>query len=116
MLRRTFEPAGIVTISVFTHEIREGSVDLEHFLSQHDPHVVVYDLAPPYDANWRLFQHLRRMPGLRQRPIVITSTNAAHVEGFLDASDKVYEVVGKPYDLDQIVRAVKEAARWRPAR
>lgn len=114
LLRRALEPTGFVTISALTHQIREGAVDVERFLQQHDPVVVVYDIAPPYDLNWQLYQHIRRVEGMRERRVVLTSTNAAHVEQYLGANDRVYEVVGKPYDLDQIVRAVKEAARWRP--
>lgn len=116
LLRRAFEPAGIVTVSVLTHQIREGVVDVEGFLRQHDPNVVVYDLAPRYDANWHLFQHICRMKAMRDRAVVLTSINPRHVEKMAGRHEKIYEVVGKPLDLDQIVRAVKEAARSRPTR
>jgi CheY-like chemotaxis protein len=116
LLRRAFEPAGIVTVSVLTHQIREGVVDVEGFLRQHNPDVVVYDIAPPYDANWQLFEHICRMEVMRKRPVVVTSINPRHVEQLAGKDEKVYEVVGKPLDLDQIVRAVKEGSRARPTR
>ena len=116
LLRRALEPAGIVTVSALTHQIREGAVDLESFLKQHDPEVVVYDLAPPYDANWNLFQHLCRLPSMRGRNIVLTSMNARHVEQLAGKDHRIYEIVGKPYDLDQIVQAVREATRSRLAK
>jgi CheY-like chemotaxis protein len=116
LLRRAFEPAGIVVVSLLTHQIREGMVDAEAFLRQHDPSVVVYDIAPPYDANWHLFQHICRMEPMRTRPIVLTSTNSRRVEELAGREERIYEVVGKPLDLDEIVRAVKEAARARPTR
>ena len=109
LVRRAFEPAGIVTVSVLTHQIREGAVDLESFIRQHDPRVVVYDIAPPYDANWALFQHVCRMDVMRDRQYVVTSANAKQVES-LAAGQPVYEIVGKPYDLDMLVAAVKDAA------
>jgi DNA-binding NtrC family response regulator len=115
LVRRAFEPAGIVTVSVLTHQIREGAVDLESFIRQHDPRVVVYDIAPPYDANWALFQHVCRMDVMRDRQYVVTSANAKQVES-LAAGQPVYEIVGKPYDLDRLVHAVKEASRARPTR
>jgi hypothetical protein len=116
LLRRTFEPAGIVTVSALTYQIRDGIVDFERFLSLHDPLVVVYDIAPPYDANWRLFEHMCQIPAMRDRRKILTSTNPKHVEQLVGSDDTVYEVVGKPPDLDRIVRAVKEAARSRPTR
>ena len=115
-MRRAFEPAGIVTVSVLTHQIRDGVVDVESFLRQHDPDVIVYDIAPPYEANWQLFQHIGRMKLMRERTHVLTSTNPAHVEKLAGRDQTIYEVVGKPIDLDQIVRAVKEASRARPVR
>jgi CheY-like chemotaxis protein len=76
--------------------------------------VIVYDLAPPSEENCRLFEHLRATPAFEGRPIVITSTNAARVYKLLQPDQQVYEVIGKPYDLDIIVQAVKEAVRSRP--
>jgi CheY-like chemotaxis protein len=113
MLRRALEPAGIVAVSVLSHQIREGAVDVDVFLTQHDPHVVVYDIAPPYDGNWNLFRHLSGRPGMRGRSIVLTSTNARQVEQLAGRDLRIYEIVGKPYDLDQVVQAVREAARSR---
>ena len=116
LMRRAFEPAGIVAVSVLTHQIREGEVDLEGFLRQHNPHVIVYDVAPPYDANWQLFKHICGMDAMRGRRVVITSTNAKQLEELVGGDETVYEVVGKPLDLDRIVRAVKEAGHARPTR
>src|SRR5690242_19370360 len=98
LLRRALEPAGIVTVSLLTFQIREGIVDVERFLVQHDPDVIVYDIAPPYDANWQLFQHIRRMEAMRNRPVVLTSINPRHVEKLAGRDHRIYEVVGKPLD------------------
>jgi CheY-like chemotaxis protein len=116
VLRRALEPAGIVTVSAMTYDIREGRTDLEGFLRQHDPAVVIYDIAPPYDANWRFFQHACEAQSMRDRQIVLTSVNAEQVQKLIGRNEHVYEVVGKPFDLDQIVQAVKEAAHARPVR
>jgi DNA-binding NtrC family response regulator len=116
VMRRAFEPAGVVTVTAFTHQIRDGIIDADAFLKQHDPKVVVYDIAPPYEENWRLFKHISSMPAMEGRQVVLTSVNAKHVEELAGNHEKVYEVVGKPLDIDRIVRAVKEAARARPTR
>ena len=116
MLRTALEHAGLTVVSALTVELREGRVDLERFVTQHDPRVIVYDIAPPYEPNWRLFQHIAQMPVMTGRQFVITSTNPRHVDGLAGANHHVYEVVGKPVDLDQIVQAVREAAKARPVR
>jgi CheY-like chemotaxis protein len=115
LVRRAFEPAGIVIVSLFTHQIRDGAVDVESLIRQHDPKVIVYDIAPPYDVNWALFQHIANMEIMRGRQCIVTSINAKHVES-LAGGQPVYEIVGKPYDLDRLVHAVKEAARARPTK
>lgn len=116
LLRRTLEPAGFVVVTALTFDIRDGAVDLQQFIEQHDPRVIVYDIAPPYDANWRLFEHLRSRPWMRHRQYVITSVNAREVEKVASTPSQIYEVVGKPFDLDIIVNAVREAALARPTR
>ena len=86
LLRFLFEEAGFVVVSAFTYEIRDGDVDLERFMRQHRPQAIVYDIAPPYEPNWRLFQHLRSTHAMRDAQCVLTSTNAAHVQGWWDPS------------------------------
>jgi DNA-binding NtrC family response regulator len=115
MLRNVMQRAGIVVVSAFTWELRDGKVDLEAFIKQHQPRVVVYDVAPPYDENWNLFLHFRAMPVLSGLEFVITSTNVRYVQQ-LARTERIYEIIGKPFDLDEIVRAVKEALRARPVR
>ena len=116
MLRLALEYAGFVVVSALTFEVREGKVHLEEFIAQHEPSVIVYDVAPPYDANWRLFEHIAAMPIMRGQQFVLTSTNARHVAALAGRERNIYEVIGKPFDLDEIVRAVKEASRARPTR
>lgn len=114
MLRMHLQRAGIVTVSAFTYDIRDGKVDLQAFMSQHEPKAIVYDIAPPYDANWQLFQHTRKMPFMSDRFFVLTTTNKRQVERLAGPDSHIYEIVGKPMDLDEIVLAVREALKARP--
>jgi DNA-binding NarL/FixJ family response regulator len=116
MLRVVIEQAGFVVVTAFTNDLRDGKVDLASFMHQHRPHVIVYDVAIPYEQNWRLLLHFQGSPACEGVHFVVTTTNVRHVEQIAGSQPKVYEIVGKPYDLDLIVRAVKEAARERPTR
>lgn len=116
MLRVMLQHAGFLAASAFTYDIRDGRVDLDSFVRRNNPLVIVYDVAPPYESNWALFQRLREDPALQACQFVITSTNAAQVQALAGRDERIYEIVGKPYDLDLIVRAVKEASRARSVR
>ena len=116
LLRLAVEKEGFVAVTALTFEIRDGKTDLDHLIQQHQPTVIVYDIAPPYDANWKLFQHVAAMPVMKGRQFVLTSTNRAHVEKIAGPQEHIYEVVGKPFDLAEIGTAVKQAVRVRPSR
>jgi len=116
LLRLAVEKEGFVAVTALTFEIRDGKTDLDHLIQQHQPTVIVYDIAPPYDANWKLFQHVAAMPVMKGRQFVLTSTNRAHVEKIAGPQEHIYEVVGKPFDLAEIATAVKQAVRVRPSR
>lgn len=109
LLRHLFESAGIVVVSAFTYEIRDGQVDLAQFMRQHGPQAIVYDIAPPYEPNWRLFQHLRSTNAMRDTQCVLTSTNAEHVQRMVGPESHVFEFIGKPYDLQKILDATQRA-------
>ena len=111
MLRLALEHAGFVVVSAFTFEIREGVTDVENFVRQHRPSVILYDIAPPYEANWQLFLHIRAMEAMKGRRFVLTTTNARQVQKLVGSAEEIHEIVGKPYDLDEITRATHDALR-----
>ena len=116
MLRIALEQAGLVVVSALTPEIRDGRVDLDRFVAQHEPKVIVYDIAPPYEPNWHLFEHVSSMPAMKGRQFVLTSTNPRHVERLAPPQEHIYEVIGKSEDIGRIVQAAREALRVRPSR
>jgi CheY-like chemotaxis protein len=115
MLRVVLEQAGFVVVTAFTNLIRDGKVDLESLMRQHRPHVIVYDIAIPYESNWRLFEHMKASPACRGIRFVLTTTNATQLRNVAGSHQQVIEIVGKPYDLDQLVKAVSKAATEGPA-
>jgi DNA-binding NtrC family response regulator len=116
MLRTVLQQAGFVVVSGYTFDLRDGRLDLDAFVRQHHPRVIVYDVAPPYEENWRLFEHVRALDALQGCRFVITSTNPRHLAHLVARDERIYEVVGRPVDLDEIVTAVKEAVRARSTR
>lgn len=116
LFRVALERAGFITFAVHIEDIKVGSVDVDDLLRQHDPRVIVYDVAPPYDQNWRFLDHLRTSTAFKGRYFVLTTVNLRAVEKVVGPDETVYEVIGEPKDIDEVVRAVKEASRARPTR
>ena len=109
LLSASFEAAGFVVVSGMTHEIRAGRLDLSHFITAHQPDVIVYDISPPYDRNWRLFMHLHETI-FPDRPYVLTSTNCSLVKNCINPALDILEVSEQPDSLDAIRQAVVAAA------
>jgi DNA-binding NarL/FixJ family response regulator len=114
LLKARIEAAGFVALVIHIADIRAG-LDLETVLEQHDPRVIVYDVVPPYERNWRFLQHLRDTL-LDGRQFVLTSPNQRALSRVVGRDEKVYEIVEDGTDIDAIVQAVKEASKARSTR
>ena len=108
MLRMMIESEGMVAVSAHVSDLRRGQVDFGGFLEEHDPKVIIYDVPPPYDRSWLFFEHLRTLPVTQDRKFVVTSTNPARLQQVANPDLPVLEIIGKPYDLQMIIDAVKK--------
>jgi CheY-like chemotaxis protein len=110
MLRMVLENAGFVVVSAHVDDVRRGATNLADFIDEHDPRVILFDLMPPYDRSWRFVEHLKSAQWMKHRSFVLTSTNAKRAEELSGGATDIHEILGKPYDLDEVVRAVQRAA------
>jgi DNA-binding response OmpR family regulator len=104
-----FERAGFRAVGR-TWPAREPlTVEAGHaFLSRHQPDVVVFDVSLPYEANWERFLDFKRAVDGRAVPIVLTTTNKRALSRLIGSTEAI-EILGKPYDLDQLAAAVRRA-------
>jgi CheY-like chemotaxis protein len=111
LLRAALESAGFQTVSGHVVDIKRGHLDVIDFVAQHDPSVIIYDIVPPYDANWAFLRLLRSSEAMRGRRFVLTTTNKAVLEATADPAEMagIHELIGKPYDVGQITQAVRSA-------
>jgi DNA-binding NarL/FixJ family response regulator len=114
LLRVALERAGFITISLHLDDVRRGRASLHDFIEEHQPKVIIYDIAAPYDQSWRYLERLRAAPFMADRHIVLTSPNVAKALEGVDRPERVFEIVGKPYDIDALVDVVRQSARARP--
>jgi DNA-binding response OmpR family regulator len=108
LLRALLESEGCKVVTAHIRHLKDGRVDLLDFVKEFDPAVVLYDVAPPYEENWRFLGLLRDTDALRGRRFVITTTNRAMLERLVGPTG-AHEILGKPFDLDEVVRVVKAA-------
>lgn len=107
-LRLAFQQQGFETVTEHIDRLKRGSVDFLDFVKTHDPQAVVYDISPPYDHNWRFLKLIRATDVMQGRPVVITTTHKANLEQLVGPTDAI-EIIGKPYDLEQVVASIKRA-------
>jgi DNA-binding NtrC family response regulator len=107
MLRVALEGAGFNTVSAHVPEIKRGREDFIAFLEQHDPAVIVYDIAPPYRENWIFLKLVLNTEASKHRKFVITTANRDLLLQAAGQEIAVFELSEKPYSLNSIVEAVQ---------
>ena len=110
MLRTVLEQAGFLTVATHVTDIRNGTEDFIAFVRGSDVRVLVYDISPPYEANWTFLRLVLDTDVMRGRGVVLTTTNKAALERLVGPTDAI-EILGKPYDLGAVVSAVQAAIR-----
>jgi DNA-binding NarL/FixJ family response regulator len=108
LLRTFLEEQGFHTVAGHIPDMKKGELDLVAFIERHAPNVIVYDISPPYDANWTFLRLVRSAAPVRDRHFVITTTNKPALDKMVGATEAI-EIIGKPYDLHQVAAAVRSA-------
>jgi DNA-binding response OmpR family regulator len=107
LLKTVLEIEGMVVATGSLINFRLGKESLLEFLERASPDVIVYDLGIPYEANYHFLQKAREDPAFPVCALVITTTNARAVQQLLGI--EAVEIIGKPYDVDALIRAVRLA-------
>ena len=102
---------GVSVVALHIRDVKSGRSDFGAFLTAHDPAVVIYDIAIPYDDNWTFFSTLRRLPESINRRFLITTVNKRVMEHKVGATDAIELIGGHADDLEPLVDALKRALR-----
>ncbi|MDP9310378.1 MAG: response regulator [Chloroflexota bacterium] len=97
---------GYATVADFLIEFRRGKKDILSFLAAHQPDVIIYDIALPYQENWQFFKYVRELVGKDCRFVVVT-TNKKVLDELVGEETNSLEIIGKPFDLDALLGAVQ---------
>jgi DNA-binding response OmpR family regulator len=114
LLRYTFEHAGFETVAGHVPDLKRGRLDFVEFIRRHDPAAVVIDISLPYLETWNFVRLLCDTESMRGRALVLTTTNKRALEEAVGPTETI-EIVGKPYEPDAILEAVRKAIERRAA-
>jgi len=108
MLTEVLTDAGYTTISTFTYVFKDDQKMFDEYVKVNAPDVIVYDVAPPYRENYFFFEELYDHPIVKKIPFILTTTNKKALESFVGNTATI-ELIGKPFDLQEIIDAIKRA-------
>lgn len=108
LLEVLLQAEGFRTVRATEEEIGAGPDRLTAFLDRHDPQVVLYDIALPYDGSWQVFRQVHTVARLKGRRFVLLATDLPWVAKRVDSVGSP-EVIEKPFEVEALVQAVHTA-------
>ncbi|UQA57491.1 response regulator [Polyangium aurulentum] len=91
---------------------KDGPRGASRFLEEHDPDVIIFDVAPPYVEHIRYLESFRPVEVDKGRKFVLTTTWPFALQGYR-GTDGVVALFGKPFRVDALLAAVDNALRQR---
>ena len=109
MVQKLLTDGNSEQILIWCHfaDLKKGVVNFDRYMAKHNPEVVIFDISPPYDENWRFFKTMRDSHTMHGRGVVLTTTNKNRLDEVLGEDSHALEVVGRAKDLEQIGAAIK---------
>ena len=86
--------------------VRWGAGPVIEFVSELRPDACVFSVSLPYAESWREFRTVSA--AVPDVPLVLTTTNLRALESVVGPVEGI-EILGKPFDLDEVSRAVRRA-------
>jgi DNA-binding NtrC family response regulator len=114
LLYRAFTRKGFEVPITYVPDLKRGEPDIQTFLREHDPKVVLWDVAIPYQEYWQFLQSVTHSESAADRAFVLTTTNKGALDSLVGPTD-TYEIIDRPFDLDIIVDAVRRALKHQQA-
>ena len=108
LLRDGLVSLGFDVVTAHIRDIKSGQQDFTKFLNSHDPDVVVYDIAVPYEDNWTFFQTLLKLPETQTRRFLVTTVNKRILDQRIGPTDAIEIQGGRADDLDPVLDAVQK--------
>ncbi len=101
------ESAGGQPVVTYVPDLKRGQPDPAAFLTAHDPRLLFWDIALPYEENWAFFQQVCQSAAGQGRAYLLTTANKRVLEQLVGPTP-AHEVVGKPWDLDALIARVQQ--------
>lgn len=109
MLKVLFQEEGFVVNAEYLLALKRDLGMYREFVSKYNPRVLLIDIPIPYEENWSFVQQLQNLPESQERGFVFLTSNKAKLEELVGETAAI-ELVGKPFDLDEILTAVNRAS------